>query len=125
MHFSAFFRFWLPPLLWAALIFVLSSIPDLAPPEAIQFRFWDKLAHASVYAILGALIARAWTGTNRHYALIASMMIGTLYGASDELHQFFVPGRFSQISDIVADAAGSSIGAWTWLRIVGLRSKSA
>jgi len=115
MTLTSFLKFWLPPLLWAALIFILSSIPDLAPPKEMQFRFWDKFAHTGVYGVLGALITRAWSGTNRKYVLLGSIMAGTLY----------VPGRCSQISDLIADAVGSSLGAWIWLRIVRFRSGPA
>lgn len=120
---TSFVKSWLPPAAWAELIFVLSSVPDLAPPEVMQFRFWDKVAHAVVYAVLGMLIARGWSGTNSRYALLGTIITGTLYGASDELHQFFVPGRFSQITDIVADALGSTLGAWVWLRALRFRTK--
>jgi VanZ family protein len=37
--------------------------------------------------------------------------VSTLYGVSDELHQLFVPGRNCDWHDVVADAAGSLLGA--------------
>ena len=57
-------RLWLPVVAWAALIFALSSVPDLGT----GLGGWDlvlrKLAHAAEYAVLGALLARA-TGRPR------------------------------------------------------------
>ena len=37
--------------------------------------------------------------------------VTTLYAASDELHQLFVPGRDSSVFDWTADAIGGAAGA--------------
>jgi VanZ family protein len=39
-------------------------------------------------------------------------LIATAYGAIDEFHQSFVPGRSSTVADGIADAAGAALGAW-------------
>ena len=39
-------------------------------------------------------------------ALLWSLAIGVIYAVSDEIHQYFVPGRSMQISDIVIDSFG-------------------
>jgi VanZ family protein len=38
------------------------------------------------------------------------MLLGSLYGASDEVHQSFVPGRAADPLDWVADSAGAVAG---------------
>jgi VanZ family protein len=89
---------------WAALIFVLSSIPDLGT----GLGGWDltlrKVAHAAEYAVLGFLLLRA---LGREWAALA---LGIAYAASDELHQHFVPGRFGSPLDIAIDAVGVVVG---------------
>ena len=101
-------RLWLPVLAWAALIFALSSIPDLGT----GLGGWDlvlrKLAHAAEYAILGALLVRA---TGRSGVALA---VGTLYAVSDELHQTFVPGRMGSPVDVAIDALGVACGVALW-----------
>jgi len=82
----------------AVLIYIASSLPGSAVGLPAP---WDKLAHASAYALL-ALFLRA--GGLRPGA---AWLLAVLYGASDELHQYFVPGRFSDPADLAADALGA------------------
>jgi VanZ family protein len=101
-------RNWLPVLAWAALIFALSSVPDLGT----GLGGWDlvlrKIAHAGEYAMLGALLARATGRGGLAFAL------GTLYAVSDEIHQSFVPGRMGSPLDVAIDAAGVAVGVALW-----------
>jgi VanZ family protein len=99
--------------LWAALIFWASSQPNPFPfvPEGILSR--DKLLHAAAYAVLagllGAALAARGLGEGRAVALAA--LLAAAYGASDEWHQSFVPGRRADLADLAADAAGAIAGA--------------
>ncbi len=101
---------WGPVALTMVLIFGVSSIPDLSPPVEIS----DKTAHSLVYSILGLLMFRALAG-GRIKALtipnaVLAVLLSTLYGVSDELHQMFVPGRTAEWADIVADGVGATYG---------------
>jgi VanZ family protein len=101
-------RLWLPVVAWAAVIFAFSSVPDLGT----GLGGWDlvlrKLAHMAEYAVLGALLLRA---TGRAGLAIA---LGTLYAASDEIHQAFVPGRSGRPLDVAIDAVGVACGVLLW-----------
>jgi VanZ family protein len=101
-------RLWLPVVAWAAVIFALSSVPDLGT----GLGGWDlvlrKIAHAAEYAVLGALLVRATGRTGLAFAL------GTLYAVSDELHQSFVPGRLGSPIDVAIDAVGVVVGIALW-----------
>jgi uncharacterized protein YfiM (DUF2279 family) len=101
---------WVPVLVWAGLIFVLSSVPDLGT----GLGGWDlvlrKLAHAGEYAVLGALLQRALARPGLAFAL------GVAYAASDEIHQSFVPGRQGSPLDVALDAAGVAVGVALWHR---------
>jgi VanZ family protein len=106
---------WLPVVAWAALIFTLSSIPDLGT----GLGGWDlalrKAAHVAEYGVLGALLFRALSlaGQPFHAAstVARAWLIGAAYAASDELHQHFVPGRQASALDLVFYAVGVAAGA--------------
>ena len=95
---------WLPVLLWAALIFALSSVPSLGTGLGTWDLVLRKLAHVGEYAVLGALLLRALA---RPWAALA---LGIAYAVSDELHQTFVPGRAGTPLDVAIDAVGVALG---------------
>jgi VanZ family protein len=102
----------MPAILCMAGIFVVSSIPDVGPlPGDVS----DKTGHTLAYAVLALLVLYALadgriSGVTMRNTLLA-IVIATIYGASDELHQRFVPGRSPDLLDVRADAIGATIGA--------------
>jgi VanZ family protein len=109
-------RSWLPVIAWAAIIFALSSVPDLGT----GLGGWDlvlrKVAHAAEFAVLGALLVRA-VGS----AWIA-FLLGGAYAVSDEVHQAFVEGRHGSPLDVAIDAVGVACGVLLWQRVTRARS---
>lgn len=118
---NRFYSAYLPAILYALLIFGLSSIPNLQAPN-LGIGPVDKLVHAVEYAIFGVLLSRAVTGFPRlrNHILWRPLVIavGGLYAASDELHQLLVPGRSAELADWVADVAGLVIGLFILLPLV-------
>lgn len=103
---------WLPAAAWAGVIFYLSSRSTL--PVQPRIPYFDKVAHFSAYAILGALLAFA--ADRARLSLVAAVALGLLYGASDEVHQAFVPGRSPDVLDWAADAAGVLAACFLYTR---------
>ena len=100
---------WLPAVAWAALIFAVSSIPDLrVAPEPLVDLVVRKIGHAAVYAVLAVLVHRALGDRPRRQLL--AWLIAAVYAATDELHQAFVPGRGPSPLDVGVDALGAAIG---------------
>lgn len=170
------------PILWMLVIFMFSAAPaddssklslsvgriisDIFVPE---FDEWSdsrqeafieridypvrKCAHASEYAVLGALLmitfqyyAASYNTScgvdnkeNGHRAdykyddkvqrmtvrrsICSSVMIGVVYAASDEFHQLFVPGRAGRITDVMIDSLGLIIGIIFVYAVLGLYSR--
>ncbi len=108
----------LPTLLFAVLIFVLSSIPDLDAPD-LGFDFNDKIYHLMEYLIFGFLLSRSgrdFRDRVKYPLFVMVLFAGTLYAASDEIHQYFVPGRECDVRDFAADVAGIVLGfAGYWI----------
>ena len=107
-----FLRFHLPLAAYALLIFVLSSIPSLSPPD-LGLDWEDKIAHFIEYSILGVLIIRSLEATSATLTagwLWIAWGLGAFYGITDEIHQYFVPNRFASPWDATADAIGVAIG---------------
>jgi VanZ family protein len=102
---------WLPAAAWAATLFWLSSRPTLPGPEV---PYLDKVAHFGAYAVLGALLA--WGADRSRVTLAVAVVLGVLYGASDEIHQMYVPGRSPDVLDWAADAAGVATACFLYTR---------
>jgi len=97
---------WLPVVLWAGLIFGLSSIPDLGTGLGGWDLLLRKLAHIAEYALFGLLLVRA---IGRESPAIA---LGIAYAVTDEIHQSFVEGRHGAWYDVVVDGAGVIVGVY-------------
>jgi VanZ family protein len=97
---------WLPALAWMALIFWLSSGPLPPTPGGIDIP--DKIAHFIAYAILSGLSLWAAAALSPDAASLVAFVVAVAYGASDEFHQHFVPGRSADVRDWLTDVAGAA-----------------
>ena len=105
--------FWILPLAVAATIVWLSAQSQyplglqLPPPM-------DKFAHASVFGALALVLDMALRLNQpslpmyRRHLLVFLAVSG--FGATDEWHQYFVPGRSCEFGDWVADSVGGGLG---------------
>jgi len=81
---------------------------------------WDKVAHASLFAVLAASIGLA-SGL-RGWRMLALAVAGALVVAAlDEWHQVYLPGRSAGLDDLAADAVGSLLGAVLLMVMAGKR----
>ncbi|MDP3069338.1 MAG: VanZ family protein [Opitutaceae bacterium] len=101
------------PLLLAAVVFYASGRSHVAGPGLT--RVDDKIGHFLAYGLFATLLCRAF-GAHGRGALIA-LLLASAYGASDEWHQSFVPGRNSELADWIADTLGAAlaVGLYTWV----------
>lgn len=112
--------YWGPLALYAAAIFILSSMSH-PPVPALSLPYSDKLLHMVEYAGLGVLMTRALAlggrGLSASASVAAALGLGALYGLSDELHQAFVPHRGADLLDWLADVAGAAGGSLSYSRL--------
>jgi VanZ family protein len=132
---KVFFKFWLPVVLWMALIFTGSSDSHssehssriIGPflhwlfPKMSQAHIEDihlvirKCAHLAEYGILALLVWRALHQSKNNLRAWSwpkvggTLLVVFLYAASDEFHQIFVPTRTAHFSDVVIDTMGAAI----------------
>ena len=94
---------------YCSLIFWLSS--RSSPPTPMLFMHQDKLHHLGAYFIMGIL---AWRFFNDYFekpktVFVLSLGFCSLYGFSDEWHQFYTPDREADALDWLADTLGAPI----------------
>lgn len=74
----------------------------------------DKALHFGIYLLFGVLLSRELSEvTSRWRAAALAIVIAVLFGAADEWHQQFIPGRSTELADWYADSIGATIGAVT------------
>ena len=84
-----------------------------------------KLAHFTLYAIGGILIANYINTYNikDKNKIIYSICIGATYACTDEFHQLFVEGRSGQLTDVLIDSLGVAIGVCIFLCVITILKK--
>jgi len=110
---------WLPVLIWAGLIFYLSSIPNLAVGEGTVDFLTRKPAHIVEYALLFGLIWRALEGSlaiTVRTLYFSAAVFTFLYAVTDEIHQLLTPSREGKLYDLGFDLLGIFLGAVLLLR---------
>ena len=119
-------KYYLPAVIWAVLIMIVSSIPDVST-SAVGFTWIDKIAHFCEYFILGFLTAYAVSGFSRKTwsIFLISVLMTAVYGVLDEFHQLFVPGRFMEGWDMVADFLGSILAVTLFVRFLQRKARAS
>jgi len=129
-----FLKPWLPVVCWMVVIFFLSTDsfsaehtsriiepilrwlrPGISQEGINRVHFLiRKSAHLSEYAILAVLLCRAVEQSRKDSgywkSVLIALAVATLYAASDEFHQSFVPSRTASIRDVMIDSCGAMIG---------------
>jgi VanZ family protein len=117
--------YWMPVILYAAAVFINSCGPSAISLPC--FPHADKVIHFAAYAVMGWLMLRAvrrsFPAQRGADIFFWSTLLACLYGASDELHQWFVPQRDASPGDLIADCLGSIAGGWILLKMAASEKK--
>ena len=142
---AGFWRYWLPVLLWCALIFGFSTEagstlhtsrilrpilrwlnPQISDEAIYRVQYGlRKTAHVCEYAMLALLVWRARRRPARddrrpwdwRVAGLA-LAFSAVFALSDELHQALVPSREARVGDVLLDSLGAALGLLA-LRVYG------
>ena len=96
---------WAITILIAITIFVLSSMTFGGGYGTTNIN--STIYHFTIFFFLGFfLLISLLKGKDDSFLLFIGIMIAIAYGITDELHQFFVPGRFCSLIDAAFDTTG-------------------
>lgn len=104
----------IPLWIYWAILLILTSLPSTTFIDT--FRFSDKIKHFGAYAILGILLSLAsyfqskWEKLSKYY-WGGAVIIASVYGMLDEIHQMFIPNRSAELLDWIADFTGAFLGS--------------
>jgi len=108
--------YWLPLIFYCLLIYIQSDYPS--PEELPSFKFMDKMLHFVAYGVMGILFYRAYQTmrikNHRKMLILFSIASASVYGISDEIHQYFVPDRHADLLDVIADILGAVCGVYLY-----------
>ena len=95
-------RYFFLLLLYSLLIFLLSSVPGSDIPSTVSP--YSSIFHFILYFFYGITSLLFFRNVRN------SIIFASLYAASDELHQYFVPGRSCDPMDLLVDILGILVG---------------
>ncbi|HZJ57354.1 MAG TPA: VanZ family protein [Clostridia bacterium] len=141
---------WILPILWMGVIFIFSHQAGeesaglsggvtqviLTFAEGIGIRLDEVrfhgivrvMGHFIIFFVLGQLwyITLRIRGKSPNHASIIAFLLCIGYAFFDELHQYFVPGRACELSDVLVDGAGAGVAIIIgWLTQFSGREKAA
>jgi len=113
-----------PAILVMIALFTLSTLPG-NDPLLNSFNFSDKIEHFIAYFVLGVTFCM-WIPNKKWLAKpfacgLFIVFLCTLFGASDEYHQSFVPGRSCDIYDLATDFAGGIVAVLVYFGVMKMK----
>ncbi len=110
---------WVAVVLWAVVIFAVSARPGSTLPGGYSVQ-----GHLGEYFILGGLLFRALSARRTaRYAVVLAVILASIYGITDEVHQHFVVMRTPDVTDWGLDTVGAFLGAMTAYALGRLRAR--
>jgi VanZ family protein len=141
-----FLKYWLPALAWMVFVFIGSTdllsaehtsrfigpflrwfTPDISETTVASIQLVvRKCAHLTEYAILAALLSRAFRQSQPRVgrALAISFLLAAVYAALDEFHQSYVASRTGSPGDVLIDCVGALSGVLIYRRMSRTRKST-
>jgi VanZ family protein len=140
MNLRSWLKYWLPVVAWMIFIFIGSTdllsaehtsrfigpflrwlTPDVSDATIASVQLViRKCAHLTEYAILAALLFRAFRQRQPRVgrALAMSFLLAAVYAALDEFHQSYVVSRTGSPWDVLIDCGGALAGVLIYRRVI-------
>ncbi|MGB0370372.1 MAG: VanZ family protein [Opitutales bacterium] len=107
---------WIPGVLICLTITAVSHQP-VEIPDVFDIDHQDKIIHALVYGFLATIWLRWFLTFKKPFtAGLWAIILTSLFGVSDEVHQHFVPGRYTDFLDWLADTFGAVLATLCYLK---------
>jgi len=110
-------------LAWMALITFWSGQNNLPIDQGVvadNLHGWQhRVAHLFAYGLLGLLARWAFDGSRR--ASLWAILVTSAFGALDEWHQSFTPGRRAAIDDWALDTLSAALAIFVVARLRATR----
>ncbi len=106
-------------------IFYISS-QSFEKGSGPEFPLKSIVYHFFIFAVFAFFLLISLTKgktKNKHFIMVA-MLMAIAYGITDELHQFFVPNRYSSLNDALVDSLGIMISSVVYSLRMRLNHKS-
>ncbi len=103
---ARFLRAWIPVAAYSGFIWFMSS---LSQPPLPPGHYSDKTLHFWGFFVYGIVVYHAFAVSRARFPALLAMLVASFWGACDELHQSFVPGRDASAIDWIADTSGALV----------------
>lgn len=97
-------------IVWGAMIYYFSSIPDLKSGlDDYSDLIFRKAGHIFIYTILAYLLTKIFNKHQKPYLFFVAI-VGIIYAMTDEVHQLAITHRSGNITDVLIDSLGVLLG---------------
>ena len=112
---------WTITIIIAIMIFYISSLtfppPPVGPPSITATVYHISIFFLLAFFLFVSALERKWDFKK----IILSVFVVAIYAALDELHQFFVPGRYMSFSDFLLDFTGITVSSMVYFILIFLK----
>ncbi|WP_225435212.1 VanZ family protein [Bacillus aerolatus] len=122
------------PIVWCFLIFAFTAAPSSSGSNTLtifqqlfglddeQAKVVNFLIRKATHVMVFGFLAVLCTFVFRKKRFFLAWLLTTVYAATDEFHQSFVPGRTASVADVLLDSVGAALALFVWRRVVRKRS---
>ena len=105
------------------MIFYISSLtfppPPVGPPSITATVYHISVFFLLAFFLLVSVLERRWDSRK----ITLSVLIVAVYAALDELHQYFVPGRYMSFDDFLLDFTGVIFASLIYFVLIGVKKQ--